>query len=135
MSASASPDRVMPTLPAAERRPIVARMNVHADRKCQACNKDTPKLTQAQVDALHRQAPEWLVQDDRLYRQYRFRDFLTAIRFVDEMARIAESEQHHPVFSVDYDKVDVANWTHAIGGLSENDFILAAKLDRAAMNE
>jgi pterin-4a-carbinolamine dehydratase len=52
--------------------------------------------------------------------QYRFRDFPTAIRFVDEMARIAELEQHHPVFKVDLDKVDVENWTHAVGGLSES---------------
>ncbi len=110
-------------------------MSELADRKCQACNKATPRLTPPQIDALQRQAPEWRVEGDRLYRQYRFRDFPTAIRFVDEMARIAESEQHHPVFSVDYDKVAVANWTHAIGGLSENDFILAAKLDRAAMNQ
>jgi 4a-hydroxytetrahydrobiopterin dehydratase len=109
-------------------------MSELADRKCKACNKDMPKLTRSQIDSLHRQAPDWQVQDERLYRQYRFRDFATAIRFVDEMAQIAEAEQHHPVFSVDYDKVDVANWTHAIGGLSENDFILAAKLDRAAMS-
>jgi 4a-hydroxytetrahydrobiopterin dehydratase len=105
-----------------------------ADRKCQSCNKDTPKLSNAQVDALRRQAPEWQVRGERLRREYRFRDFSDAIRFVDvdEMACIAESEQHHPVFTVDYDKVQVENWTHAIGGLSENDFILAAKLDRAA---
>jgi 4a-hydroxytetrahydrobiopterin dehydratase len=102
------------------------------DRRCQACNKDTPKLTGAQIEALRGQAPEWEVRGERLHRQYRFRAFLTAIRFVDEMARIAEAEQHHPVFTVDYDKVDVENWTHAIGGLSENDFILAAKLDQAA---
>ncbi len=107
-------------------------MNELADKKCQACNKSTPKLTDAQIATLRPQAPEWQVRGERLYRQYRFRDFVTAIRFVDEMARIAESEQHHPVFSVDYDKVEVQNWTHAIGGLSENDFILAAKLDRAA---
>jgi 4a-hydroxytetrahydrobiopterin dehydratase len=106
-----------------------------ADRKCQACNKSTPKLTPPQIDALHRQAPDWQVRGERLHREYRFRDFPTAIRFVDEMARIAESEQHHPVFSVDYDKVEVDNWTHAIGGLSENDFILAAKLDRAATKQ
>jgi 4a-hydroxytetrahydrobiopterin dehydratase len=102
------------------------------ERKCQACNRDTPKLNAAQIDALHRQAPDWEVRGERLHRQYRFRNFVAAIEFVDEMARIAEAEQHHPVFSVDYDKVDVENWTHAIGGLSENDFILAAKLDRAA---
>jgi 4a-hydroxytetrahydrobiopterin dehydratase len=103
-----------------------------ADRKCQACNRNTPKLSDAQIDGFRRQAPAWQVEGERLRRQYRFHDFPAAIRFVDEMARIAESEQHHPVFTVDVDKVAVENWTHAIGGLSENDFILAAKLDRAA---
>jgi 4a-hydroxytetrahydrobiopterin dehydratase len=110
-------------------------MSALADRKCQACNKSTPKLTAAQIDALHTQTPHWQVRGERLHRQYHFRDFPTAIRFVDEMASIAESEQHHPVFSVDYDKVEVDYWTHAIGGLSENDFILAAKLDCAATKQ
>ena len=103
-----------------------------ADQKCQACTRNTPKLTGAEIESLRRQAPAWQVQGERLRRQFHFRDFPTAIRFVDEMARIAESEGHHPVFTVNIDKVDVENWTHAIGGLSENDFILAAKLDRAA---
>ena len=103
-----------------------------ANRRCQSCNPSTPKLTDAQIEALCPQAPEWQVCGEHLHRQYHFRDFVTAIRFVDEMARIAESEQHHPVFTVDYDKVDVENWTHAIDALSENDFILAAKLDLAA---
>jgi 4a-hydroxytetrahydrobiopterin dehydratase len=106
-------------------------MNELADKKCQACNRDTPKLTQPQIDALSDQAPDWEVRSGRLHRQFQFHDFSSAIRFVDEMARIAESEGHHPVFTVDVQKVDVENWTHAIGGLSENDFILAAKLDRA----
>jgi 4a-hydroxytetrahydrobiopterin dehydratase len=103
-----------------------------ADRTCQSCNRNTPKLTATQIETLRSQAPAWQLRGERLHRQYRFRDFPTAIHFVDEMARIAESQGHHPVFTVDIDKVDVENWTHAIGGLSENDFILAAKLDRAA---
>jgi len=111
---------------------MLSVMSDLVDRRCQACSRNTPRLTAAQVDALRGQAPKWQVQGERLHRQYRFRDFAAAIRFVDEMARIAEAEQHHPVFTVDVDKVEVENWTHAIGGLSENDFILAAKLDRAA---
>ena len=107
-------------------------MSELADKKCQACNRNTPKLSGAQIEALRGQAPAWQVRGERLHRQFRFHDFSTAIRFVDEMARIAEAEQHHPVFTVAVEKVDVENWTHAIGGLSENDFILAAKLDRAA---
>jgi 4a-hydroxytetrahydrobiopterin dehydratase len=103
-----------------------------ADKKCQSCNKSTPRIQVADAEPLRRQIPEWELRGERLHRRYRFADFPSSIRFVDEMARVAESEGHHPVFTVDFDQVDVEVWTHAIGGLSENDFILAAKLDRAA---
>jgi len=107
-------------------------MSELAERKCQSCNRDTPQVTGDRAEALHRQIPAWDAPDHRLHRQFRFPDFVSSMRFVDEMARIAEAEGHHPVFTVNLDKVDVELWTHAIGGLSENDFILAAKLDRAA---
>jgi 4a-hydroxytetrahydrobiopterin dehydratase len=103
-----------------------------AERKCKSCNKDTPRLSAEQQQTLGREVPRWDMADERLKRRFLFRGFPASIRFVDEMARIAESEGHHPIFTVDFDKVDVALWTHAIGALSENDFILAAKLDRAA---
>jgi 4a-hydroxytetrahydrobiopterin dehydratase len=102
------------------------------EKKCQACDAKTPKLNREQIDALRREVPEWQVQGERLHRHYQFKDFRTSIRFVDELAKVAEAEGHHPVFSVNLNQVDVDNWTHSIGGLSENDFILAAKLDRAA---
>lgn len=68
----------------------------------------------------------------KIERAYGFEDFEQAIAFVNQTASIAENEGHHPNFSVDYDRVTVTIWTHAIDGLSRNDFILAAKLDRAA---
>lgn len=73
----------------------------------------------------------WDAQDGwtRIHKHYRFRDFKEAMRFVDAMACLAEGEGHHPDFRVHYDTVDVELWTHAIGGLFDNDFILAAKLD------
>jgi 4a-hydroxytetrahydrobiopterin dehydratase len=100
-------------------------------RTCQACNKDTPRLGPKEAERLHDEVPDWRL-GEHLQRRYTFKDFVTSIRFVDEMAKVAESEGHHPIFKVDYDKVDVDVWTHAIDALSENDFILAAKLDRAA---
>jgi 4a-hydroxytetrahydrobiopterin dehydratase len=103
-----------------------------AQQQCKPCNKETPPLPAEQQRALAAEVPQWNVADGRLRRRFVFRGFPASIRFVDEMARIAEHEGHHPVFTVDIDKVDVALWTHAIGALSENDFILAAKLDRAA---
>ncbi len=74
----------------------------------------------------------WDAQDasTRIHRRFGFRDFAEAMRFVNALAAVAESEGHHPDFSVHYSTVDVTLWTHAIGGLSENDFIVAAKLER-----
>jgi 4a-hydroxytetrahydrobiopterin dehydratase len=73
----------------------------------------------------------WDLRDGatRIHKHYRFRDFRQAMRFVTALAEVAEEEGHHPDFRVHYDTVDVELWTHAIGGLSDNDFIVAAKLD------
>jgi 4a-hydroxytetrahydrobiopterin dehydratase len=73
--------------------------------------------------------PDWELHGDRIRRQLRFRDFREAMSFVGAMADLAESEGHHPDFSVHYSTVDVEIWTHAAGGPTENDFILAAKID------
>ncbi len=98
------------------------------DRRCLPCEGGVPRLTATAVAALLPQVPGWEARDDRLHRQFRFRDFVTAMRFVNRMAEVAEAEGHHPDFTVHYRQVDVTIWTHAIGGLSENDFILAAKI-------
>ena len=66
----------------------------------------------------------------RIHKHYRFKDFVEAMRFVNAMAALAEAEGHHPDFAVHWNTVDVTLWTHKVGGLSENDLILAAKLDR-----
>ena len=76
--------------------------------------------------------PRLVPQDGktRILKHYRFKDFVEAMRFVNAMAGLAEAEGHHPDFCVHWNAVDVTLWTHAIGGLSDNDFIVAAKLDR-----
>ena len=66
----------------------------------------------------------------RITKRFKFNDFLAAMAFLDKMAVLAEDEAHHPDFCVHYSEVDVTLWTHAVGGLSENDFILAAKMRR-----
>ena len=98
------------------------------DRRCVPCEGGVPRLDAAAVTVLLPQVPGWEARDDRLHRQFRFRDFVTAMRFVNRMADVAEAEGHHPDFTVHYREVEVTIWTHAIGGLSENDFILAAKI-------
>lgn len=97
-------------------------------RRCVACEGGVPRLDAAQVTTLLPSIPGWEARDDRLHRRFTFKDFVAAMRFVNRMAEVAEAEGHHPDFSVHYRQVDVTIWTHAIGGLSENDFILAAKL-------
>lgn len=73
--------------------------------------------------------PGWEARDGKLQRTFDHKDFVAAMAFVNAMAALAEAEGHHPDFCVHYRRVDVSVWTHAIGGLSENDFILAAKID------
>ncbi len=98
-------------------------------KKCVPCEGGVPKLTRGEAEQLLEQVPEWHLSDDRVVRAFRFADFVAAMRFVNRMAEIAEAEGHHPDFSVHYNHVEVSIWTHAIGGLSQNDFILAAKLN------
>ncbi len=97
-------------------------------KRCAPCSGDTPKLTPDQIGLLLGEVPGWETRDEKLHRAFTFRDFVTAMRFVNRMADVAEAEGHHPDFTVHYKVVDVVIWTHAIGGLSENDFILAAKI-------
>jgi 4a-hydroxytetrahydrobiopterin dehydratase len=98
-------------------------------RKCVPCEGGVPKLEAAAIARYQPEVPSWRVDDDRLKRAFRFRDFVQAMAFVNRVAEIAEAEQHHPDLAIHYNHVDVEIWTHAIGGLSENDFILAAKID------
>jgi 4a-hydroxytetrahydrobiopterin dehydratase len=104
-----------------------------ATRKCVPCSRGTPRLAAEEAAALVGQlAPGWTVTDEgtRLRRHFRFRDFAGAMGFVKALAALAEAEQHHPDFCVHYREVDVVLYTHVIGGLSDNDFVLAAKVDR-----
>jgi 4a-hydroxytetrahydrobiopterin dehydratase len=98
-------------------------------KKCVPCEGGIPRLNPEQVKEYLQQIPGWETQDDKIHKGFKFKNFLEAMAFVNRMAEIAEAEGHHPDFAVHYNKVDVTIWTHAIGGLSENDFILAAKVD------
>ena len=98
-------------------------------KKCIPCDGNVPKLTKKEIAKLLPEVEGWEVRDDKLHKHLKFFDFVEAIDFVNAMAEIAEDEGHHPDFSVHFNEVDVTIWTHAIDGLSENDFILAAKID------
>jgi 4a-hydroxytetrahydrobiopterin dehydratase len=102
--------------------------------KCVACRRDAPTVTDAEVDELKPQVPEWeLVEIDgveRLRRVFAFDDFAQALAFTDAVGAIAEEEGHHPALLTEWGRVTVSWWTHKIRGLHRNDFIMAAKTDR-----
>jgi 4a-hydroxytetrahydrobiopterin dehydratase len=104
----------------------------YAQKKCVPCEGGVPALAAAAVDEALRSLDGWDAQEarTRIHKHYRFKDFVEAMRFVNALAGVAEGEGHHPDFTVHWNTVDVTLWTHAIGGLSENDLIVAAKLDR-----
>ena len=97
-------------------------------RKCVPCEGDVPRLGSGRIGELLKEVDKWEVRDDKLQRTFKFKTFLRAMQFVNRIAEVAEAEGHHPDFSVHYNRVEVVVWTHAIGGLSENDFIVAAKI-------
>lgn len=100
-------------------------------KKCVPCegNEDPMSPDQIAVYKTHLRADWQVIDDKKIQRQYKFKDFKEAMDFVNTVAEIAESEGHHPDIFVSYNKVTLTLSTHAIGGLSENDFILAAKID------
>lgn len=102
------------------------------DKKCEACEGGALPLTRAQAERYLEEAPEWVISSDsfKIQRNFEFKNFKEAIGFVNKVAELSEAEGHHPdirIFS--YKKVEITLSTHAIGGLSENDFILAAKIN------
>ena len=104
----------------------------YAQRKCVPCEGGIPALGPQAVDEALRSLDGWDARDSRtrIHRHYRFKDFAEAMRFVNALALLAEAEGHHPDFTVHWNTVDVTLWTHAIGGLSESDFIMAAKINQ-----
>jgi 4a-hydroxytetrahydrobiopterin dehydratase len=103
-----------------------------ADRACVPCKGGVPPLTREQFAPLLAQLDGWAVEDDRkLVKRYRFKDFREALEFVNRAGGIAEAERHHPDLHLAWGRVGAEIWTHKIDGLTESDFVLAAKLDRA----
>ena len=99
-------------------------------KKCVACEAGMPPLSPKEVSILAPQTPAWTVVDNKkLTREFKFKNFWESMAFVNRVAAIAESEGHHPDIYVFYNLVRLELSTHAIHGLSENDFILAAKVD------
>lgn len=102
-----------------------------ADKKCVPCRGGVPPLKGAELKALHQQTPQWdVIKEHHLHRDFRFPDFKQALEFVNRVGGIAEQEGHHPDILLGWGKAEITTWTHSVDGLTESDFILAAKIDR-----
>jgi len=108
-------------------------MSTLAREACVACRSDTPRLTTTEAEGLRREIPQWsVVERDgvaRLERVFRFGNFFAALAFTNRVGALAEAAGHHPAITTEWGRVTVGWWTHAIGGLHRNDFVMAAKTD------
>ena len=103
-----------------------------AEKHCVPCRGGVPPLKGAELEKINSQISGWQVVDEHhLTKSFSFLDFRTALDFVNRVGEIAEAEGHHPDLMLSWGKVDVKTWTHKIDGLTESDFILAAKIDQA----
>ena len=100
------------------------------DLTCQACRGGVPPLSAAEIEPLAEQVSEWDVVDEHhLARTFRFPDFVEALAFVNLVGEVAESQGHHPNITLTWGRVHIEIHTHKIDGLTESDFILAARID------
>ena len=108
-------------------------MSELSEMKCTACRGDEPTLTDDEIAELLPQVPDWQVVEregvKRLERVFEFSNFAQALAFTNKVGDQAEEEGHHPALLTEWGKVTVNWWTHKIGGLHQNDFIMAARTD------
>ena len=104
-----------------------------SNEKCEACQAGAPVVSSREMEELMPQIPDWRVTEEfgikRLIRTYKFRNFRDALDFTNKVGELAESAGHHPALLTEWGKLTVRWWTHKIGRLHKNDFVMAAKTD------
>jgi 4a-hydroxytetrahydrobiopterin dehydratase len=100
-----------------------------AEQKCQPISKDDQPLLSKEVTNLSTEIPAWYIGKNFIKREFKFETFRQAVDFTSKVAALAEEQDHHPDICIYYNEVELTLSTHKIGGLSQNDFILAAKID------
>jgi 4a-hydroxytetrahydrobiopterin dehydratase len=101
-----------------------------ANRNCVPCRGDTPPLKGEELEGLRRQVPDWeVVEEHHLRRAFKFKNFREALTFVNRVGELAEEQGHHPDISFGWGYAEVTVFTHKIDGLTESDFVFAAKVD------
>jgi 4a-hydroxytetrahydrobiopterin dehydratase len=104
-----------------------------ADKKCVPCRGGVAPPKCKELEALHKNVPKWSVATEHhITRAFTFPDFKQALDFVNRVGALAEEQGHHPDILLAWGKAEVTMWTHKIDGLTESDFIMAAKIDRVA---
>ena len=106
-----------------------------ADRKCVPCKGGVSPIKGRELDGLKKVVPQWsVVNEHHLTREFKFPDFKQALEFVNRVGALAEEQGHHPDILLAWGKAGITLWTHKIDGLTESDFIMAAKIDRLHRN-
>jgi 4a-hydroxytetrahydrobiopterin dehydratase len=101
-----------------------------ANRNCVPCRGDTPPLKGEELEGLRQQVPDWeIVEEHHLRRTFKFKNFREALGFVNRVGELAEEQGHHPDISFGWGYAEVTVFTHKIDGLTESDFVFAAKVD------
>ena len=104
-----------------------------SEKTCVPCRGGVPPLSSDQIQPLSAEVKDWnVVNNHHIEREFKFPDFKTALAFANKVGGIAEEQGHHPDICLAWGRVGVTIWTHKINGLTESDFILAAKIDKAA---
>ena len=105
-------------------------MNDLTQKKCKPCEGGVAPLVSDAASQLLQQLDGWQLQDKQINKRYTFKNYYQTMAFVNAVAWVSHQEDHHPDMIVGYNRCDITYTTHAIGGLSENDFICAAKVDK-----
>jgi 4a-hydroxytetrahydrobiopterin dehydratase len=107
-----------------------------ADKKCVPCRGGVPPLKGTKLQTLLKAVPQWkAVKQHHLQREFNFPDFKQALKFVNRVGALAEKQGHHPDILLAWGKAEITLWTHKIDGLTESDFIMAAKIDQLAAQQ
>src|ERR1041385_7187723 len=108
-------------------------MSSLAAKTCVPCRGGVPPLKGRELESFREQVPDWQVVDEHhIVRNFKFPDFKQALDFVNRIGAVAEEQGHHPDILLAWGKVEVTLWTHKVTGLTESDFIMAAKIDKLA---
>jgi 4a-hydroxytetrahydrobiopterin dehydratase len=107
-----------------------------AEQTCVPCRGGVPPLKGKELEQMHKQLPQWghwkVIDEHHLNRQFKFPDFKQALEFVNKVGAVAEEQGHHPDILLAWGKAEITLWTHKVDGLTQSDFIMAAKIDRAS---